>query len=145
MAVPTYDCEEVAATCLRKTMLGIAAITSIVEANKIQWMGVEADDVKMPYISIDYVSGGWEKNEPVTNSANLIMKVQLVTSNKQVAGQARAAIAKLHRADLDVSLFTGVVDTGGVYEIMPLRQKDMGQNDPVYSVGGFFQLRFVVN
>lgn len=142
---PTYDAEDVAATSLRTTMLGISAITDIVAAAKIHWLGIETDDVKMPYISIDYMVGGWEKSEPRVHSADVVMKMCMYTTDKAMADSFSKAIRLLHRVVMDVSDFTDVVPTATIYEKSKIRGVDKGQNIPVYSIGGYYCLRFVVN
>ena len=142
---PAFDPEHVAATSLKRTMLGITAITNIVDANKIIWMMLRNESVSMPFVTIDYSSGGFEKNEIQKNTVDINMMMSLKTTNKAQAHAFRLAIAELHRATLDTSDFTNVTPYAKIWCITPLRDSDIAQSIPIYEIGGYYQIRFVIN
>jgi hypothetical protein len=144
MPVPSYDPEHVAATSLKRTMLGITGITDIVDANKIFWMMLANETVEMPFVSIEYRTGGFEKNEIKGNVADIVMKMSIRTTDKSVANAFRAASAQLHRATQDTSDFIGVVPYATIWCLGSFRDADEAQGVPIYEVGGYYQLRFVI-
>jgi len=143
--VPAYDPEHIAATSLKRTMLGISAITDIVGANKIIWMMLGNEATKMPYVSIRHSDGGYETNEMTSNTGNVIMKMSIFTTDKATAVAFRSAIASLHKATLDTSDFTNVTPYSTVYQINPFREVDIAQSIPIYEVGGYYEIRFNIN
>ncbi len=145
MPVPTYDPEDIAATCLKRTMLGIAAITAITPNIDIVLWGQPDETAPMPFTILEYFRGGWEKDEMVTNTADVWIKAAIRTTDIVVAEAYRAALASLHQATLIVSDFTNVSPYAKIYLESSVREYDPAQNIPIYKVGGIYSIRFVAN
>ena len=145
MPTPSYDAEDIAITALRTTVLGIAAILAVVPAAKIQLWDIGTEDIIMPYAILEYVDGGWERDEMVSNTGNVLVLFSIRTTNKSVAHDFRHACAELHDKTLDVSDFTNVSAYASIDQVGSYRNVDRAQGLPIYEVGAYYEIRFNVN
>lgn len=127
---------------LRDTMMSMSEITSLI-IDRIYWEDVE-DTVDLPYIVIAHLMGGYE-NETQANAVDSYWKICFYTADKEIALQAKAAMAGLHRKEMVVTNTPNVFPYSTIREQAPIYERDVAQNVPVYEVGGIYRVRVIMN
>ncbi len=143
MSIPAYDEDVVAVGSLRKTALAIADIVTIVGSDGVHWADLVEESTALPYGTITSLAGGWE-HETDADAVDKDMKLVIFTADKLVAVAARKALGKLDGAVLDVSDYPNTEAYGYIQKTSNFYKRDVGQNKPIFEVGGYFRLRFIV-
>lgn len=142
MSVPEIDQTKAAIGVLRDTLLDIPEIVALV-GGEIHWKDVE-DSQALPYIILNHITGGYE-NETDANAVDTYWKAVGVTSDKTEALNFKEAFGNLHRKELVVTNEPHVTPYSTVREWIPIEDRDVEQQTPVYKIGGIYRLRFVIN
>lgn len=147
--------QHVAATFIRETLITYNEIQDLVELEetagqfKIFWEDVP-DWVTMPYIVTSHIAGG-EEDDTQVDAIDIFMKVCGYTGDIQTASQLQNAIHRLH-AQYPVSTTYGennpsgyewVVAYGKTRLNIPIFDRKVVQNAPVFMIGGIYRLRLM--
>jgi hypothetical protein len=127
---------------LRDTLLGISAITDLVE-DRVFWEDVE-DIVELPYVVIAHMVGGYE-NKTQNLAVDTYWKVCFVTSDKVAAIAGRQAIHELHEKSLDKTNEPNIYPYRTIREQVQIYEREVAQNVPVYTVGGIYRVSAIVH
>lgn len=108
---------------------------------KIFWETVE-DTIELPYITMHHMMGGRLKNSTPHQYSDTQWKIVASTANMVTAQALVNAIAKLDKAMPVVPVAYGE-SCGYTYieEIMPIFDRYVVQNIPLYIAGGIYRLR----
>lgn len=150
------EVQQLSVAILRETLLGIPAILTVLAyeghtpANQIVWEFAQ-DYVRMPYIVISAVSGGYKNSTPV-EAVDINMAVIGYTTDAERASVLLSAIGELQRADMVLDKFVEgnpdgypIVQQHGVIRYRtPLYEVFNIQNVPYYKAGGIFRLQYQI-
>jgi hypothetical protein len=148
--------QHIAATFARETLITFPAIQALVPLAgvtptqyKIFWEHVE-DFVEMPYIAIYHISGG-EENDTQVKAIDIMMKIVGVSGNHVTALNLQNAIHGLHRtlpvsttyAEANLSGYEWVEPYATVRQWLPIFDRDVVQQTPVFISGGIYRFRLM--
>lgn len=148
--------QHIAATFARETLITYTAIQTLVPLAgvspaqyKVFWEHVD-DFIEMPYIGIYHISGG-EENDTQVKAIDIMMKIVGVTGDIVTAKNLQNAIHLLHRAipvsttyaESNPSGYEWVEPYATVRLWLPIFDRDVVQQTPVFIAGGIYRFRLM--
>ena len=148
--------QHIAATFARETLITFPSIQALVPMvgitpaqYKVFWESVP-DFVEMPYIVIFHIAGG-EENDTQVKAMDIQMKIVGFSGNMQTARDLQNAIHGLHRilpvsptyAEANPSGYEWVEPYATVRQWLPIFDRDVVQQTPVYISGGIYRFRLI--
>lgn len=148
--------DHIAATFARETLITFPQIQALLPlANtiptqyKVFWENVP-DFVEMPYVVITHIIGG-EENDTQVKAIDIQMKIVGFSGNMVTARDIQNAIHGLHRtlpvsptyAEANPNGYEWVEPYATVRQWLPIFDRDVVQQTPVFIAGGIYRFRLM--
>lgn len=142
-AVQVIDKDTLEATLLSVMSSGEKTLIQLVSGQyKIFWEHVE-DTIVLPYITMHHIMGGRRAGTPTSHTySDTTWKVVASTSSMSNAQALANAISKLDKAAPVVPMgYSNACGYTYIEEVMPIFDRFVIQNIPLFVVGGLYRLR----
>lgn len=129
------------------TLNSIPEIQALVTWNgvyKVFWEHIE-QNIPMPYITVHHIMGG-EDQSTQTRASDTVWKVQATTGDMLTAKNFANAISKLNNMQPVIPVAYNSIAAGytTIEEDLPIFDRGVVQNSPVFYVGGLYRLRLSI-
>lgn len=134
-------------TAIRDTLLSFAAPDNIPlpdilkdGSNAKIYRGDAQDDMTLPYIMIQHITGGTDRQHVKSEATDALYEVVAFTANREHTEELIEFIGQLHRT---MPVTTNVPAVGYDYftELAPIDRGAKTQQNPHYQVGGMYRVR----